>query len=105
MFVFPFLKPKVGLFRFSQADYSRGPAPEEEKITISVSPAGPGSWVSILPPPRLSNQSCKTDPCIDLQSSSKWPLEIVSLKHAGMLSYGCTCGLAAAPPALIETTA
>lgn len=42
VFVFPFLKPKVGLFRFSQADYSHGPAPEGEKIIISVSPASPG---------------------------------------------------------------
>lgn len=43
VFVFPFLKPKVGLFRFSQADYSPGPAPEEEKIIISLSPTRP--WV------------------------------------------------------------
>lgn len=42
VFVFPFLKPKVGLFRFSQADYSHGPAPEGVKIIISVSPARPG---------------------------------------------------------------
>lgn len=52
VFVFPFLKPKVGLFRFSQADYSHIPAPEEEKILVSLSPPPPGgSGVSVVPPP------------------------------------------------------
>lgn len=36
VFVFPFLKPKVGLFRLSQTDYSRDLAPEEEKLLISA---------------------------------------------------------------------
>lgn len=80
VFVFPFLKPKVGLFRFSQADYSHGSVPEEEKIIISLNPARPrpgprlrvlalgwspdpgpcsGSWVSIVLISRAPQSGCR----------------------------------------------
>lgn len=103
VFVFPFLKPKVGLFRFSQADYSHGPAPEGEKIIISVSPARPrprlrprtrpkhNTRTRPRPRPRVlglcgappnpaspTKAVKKNHPCVDLQSSSKWLLVIMT---------------------------